>query len=124
MEKRQRTLGEKLRELREYYCVSQAQVAQSLNIDRSTYSNYELDRTQPNLENLVRLARLFGVPKGSLLPDDEEEETSFKELLKHSGMLSSLNKEERGLVLRFRGMSRAHKDKIHERMDELANNPD
>ena len=125
MAKIRKTLGEKLRELRESFDLSQSQVAAALNIDRSTYSNYELDRTQPNLETLVKLARIFNVPKASLLPDDDDDDTiSFRDAISDSGMLKSLTKEERGLVARYRAMSRAEKDRMKARVEEITNNGD
>ena len=117
-----KTLGEKLRELRESYDLSQSQIASALNIDRSTYSNYELDRTQPNLETLVKLARIFNVPGEALLPEFDDEGTSFRELLPSHGMVNSLSKDERGMVAQFRALSAADRERIRSEIDDLANN--
>lgn len=54
-------LSDKLKECREMCDFSQQQVAECLNIDRSTYSYYESGRTEPSVENIKKLARLFGV---------------------------------------------------------------
>ena len=115
--KYKKSLGEKLRDLRETYDLSQNQVAAALNIDRSTYTNYELDKTQPNLETLVRLARIFNVPKASLLPEDEDDTVTFRDVIKPYSMMQTLNKEERGLLALYRSMTREQKDEI---MDEIA----
>lgn len=54
--------GEHLRFLRTSRTqLSQAEVAKLLNIDRSTYTNYELGKTEPPLETLKKLAAIFGV---------------------------------------------------------------
>ena len=41
--------------------MSQGDVAKLLNIDRSTYTNYELGKTEPSLEVLKKLSGIFGV---------------------------------------------------------------
>ena len=107
------TLGEKLRELRESYGLSQGQVASALNIDRSTYTNYELDKTRPSLEMLVRLAHIFNVPKDTFLPNDEPSDSiSVRDIIRPNSMSQSLNKEERGLIALFRTLTREQKDRL------------
>ena len=55
-------MGNLLRDLREYSLgVSQSEIAGMLHIDRSTYSNYELGKTEPSIANLKRLSEIFGV---------------------------------------------------------------
>ena len=54
--------GEHLRFLRTSRTdMNQADVAKLLNIDRSTYTNYELGKTEPPLETLKKIAGIFGV---------------------------------------------------------------
>ena len=117
MDQDKKTLGEKLRDLRETYDLTQKQVADALNIDRSTYSNYELDKTRPSLEALVTLARMFNISKEALMPDDPDDPVSFKGSMKSLGMVQSLSKVERGLIARFRGLSAADKAQL---LDELS----
>ena len=117
MDQDKKTLGEKLRDLRETYDLTQKQVADALNIDRSTYSNYELDKTRPSLEALVTLARMFNISKEALMPDDPDDPVSFKGSMKSLGMVQSLSKVERGLIVQFRGLSSADKDQL---LDELS----
>lgn len=120
MRKASRSLGEKLRELRENYDLSQGQVAQALNIDRSTYTNYELDKTRPNLETLVKLAHIYNVPKAQLLPDDDGDIVTFKDVSRADSMLKTLSKEERGLIVYYRSLSEEKKAKLREEMAKLA----
>lgn len=49
---------------------SQDQIAQKLRINRSTYSYYEIGKTQPSLENLTVLSRIFGVTVDELISVD------------------------------------------------------
>ena len=116
-----RTLGEKLRELREDYDLSQSQVAMALSIDRSTYTNYELNKTQPNLETVVRLSRIFDVNVEDLMPDlDEDEAGGARHKQPMRSIDKSLNKEERGMITRFRAMDRGLKDEWLRAMDNIA----
>ena len=116
-----RTVGEKLRELREDYDLSQSQVAKALNIDRSTYTNYELNKTQPNLETIVRLARIFDVGIEALMPDlDEDESRSRCQKPPLRSIDKSLNKEERGIITRYRALDRDQRADLNEAMDNIA----
>ena len=118
--KEKMSLGEKLRELRETYDLSQNQVASALNIDRSTYSNYELDKTHPSLEALVRLARIFNVPKESLLPEDDNDTVTFRDIVRPYSMVQSLNKEERGLLAMYRSLSGEQKEELMKTLSAIA----
>ena len=60
-------LAEKLKFAREWYQLSQQEVADILCIDRSTYSYYELGKTQPSLNNLYKLGCMFGISTDDLL---------------------------------------------------------
>ena len=114
-----RSLGEKLRELRENYDLSQGQVAAALNIDRSTYTYYELDKTQPSLETLVKLSHIFNVPKVVFLPDDDEDDeeaAALRDLFQPNSMVRSLSKDERGILVLYRAMTRQQRAQIHDEM--------
>ena len=53
--------AEKLKFVRECYDMSQQEVADILHIDRSTYSYYEIGKTQPNLSVLYTISQLFAL---------------------------------------------------------------
>ena len=112
MDLSKKTLGQKLKELRENYDLSQQQVATALNIDRSTYGYYELDKTRPSLETLVKLSHIFSVPVEQLLPSEVEETSTLRDLAQPSTMVRSLSKEERGLLVMFRSLSKEQKQKV------------
>ena len=57
----------RLRMLRRQMGVTQKEIAQSLNIDRSTYAYYETDKTNPDLITLRRIASIFHVSTDYLL---------------------------------------------------------
>lgn len=117
----------KLRECRELCAYSQQQVAECLNIDRSTYSYYESGRTEPSIENLKRIAKLFGVRISELLEIDDDDVKYAQSGLRDPGSenipgafaeydreedtklnnrignkVGDLSREEQRLIMRFR----------------------
>lgn len=67
------TIGSKLKALRKSQRKSQQVVADAVGITRSTLSNYEIDRRQPDLKTLRKLAEHFGVGLDyfDIVPADE-----------------------------------------------------
>lgn len=51
----------KLKELREQTGLSQYELAPLLGIGRATYANYEIEKTQPTIETLCKIADFYGV---------------------------------------------------------------
>ena len=65
-------LGERIRKLRESRGWSQRDLARRAGIaSKSVISYYELGERHPTLENLVLLAKVFGVPTDYLLLGDD-----------------------------------------------------
>ena len=54
-------IGKKLKQLRKSRGLTQEQVAEKVEITRSTISNYEIGRRTPHLKDLSALASVFGV---------------------------------------------------------------
>ena len=54
-------IGKKLKQLRKSKGLTQEQVAEKVDITRSTISNYEIGRRTPHLKDLSALAAVFGV---------------------------------------------------------------
>ncbi|MGA4517374.1 helix-turn-helix domain-containing protein [Solibacillus silvestris] len=54
-------IGRKLKQLRKNQRMTQEDVADRVNITRSTISNYEIGRRTPHLKDLQKLANVFGV---------------------------------------------------------------
>ena len=62
--------NEKLRFLRKYQHLTQTEIANQLNINQRTYSQYETGANEPNFETLKKLANLFDVSIDYLLEND------------------------------------------------------
>ena len=65
----------RLREIRNERNMTQAQVADALGINRSTYANYECERREVDHLTLVKLADLFGVTIDCILGHDGKKPT-------------------------------------------------
>ncbi|MDE5728997.1 MAG: helix-turn-helix domain-containing protein [Clostridia bacterium] len=57
----QESFGEKLKELRQEKNIGQIQLAKELGVGKSVISLWELNRCEPTLSNLVKIAEFFGV---------------------------------------------------------------
>ena len=62
--------NDKIRYLRKHQELTQAEVADSINILQSTYSNYEQGTREPDFETLKKLANFFDVSIDYLLEND------------------------------------------------------
>lgn len=51
----------KLKQLREQKGLSQYEIAPLLDVTQATYANYELEKTQPTIETLCKIADYYGV---------------------------------------------------------------
>lgn len=56
-----------LKEIRKQCGFTQKQVANSLNVVESCYANWEQGRTEPNIDCLRKLCKLFGVSPDELI---------------------------------------------------------
>lgn len=63
-------LNEKLISLRKKNKLTQAQVAETLDVSRQAISNWETGAVLPSTDNLKSLSRLYQVPADDLLNDD------------------------------------------------------
>lgn len=64
--------GEKLRAAREKSGMTQQQVADIMQIDKSTYCGYETGKRQPDVQKIKQLSQILGVSGDELL------ETGYK----------------------------------------------
>lgn len=103
-------LSQRLKRLRNYNEFTQQQVADALNIDRSTYAYYETGKTEPNMETTIKLAKLFKVSISELLTGESDEPSAA---LEDSGnpiytqdLFNNLTSEEKFLVMNYRLLSK------------------
>ncbi|HZK21005.1 MAG TPA: helix-turn-helix transcriptional regulator [Oscillospiraceae bacterium] len=110
-------IGNRLRILRKSARLSQSQIASLLEIDRSTYSYYETDKTLPSITLLIRIAKIYAITIDELIGENntlsfsdsgrifkEEELMEDDDFLNKIIKLSDLNDEEKMLILKYRLM--------------------
>ena len=90
-------LGQRIYELRTARGWSQVQLAEKLSITKQTVSNWENDKSYPDINSLVLMAEVFGVSLDSLVKGDIEE---MNEKIKTED-IEYLNKANRRLTLAF-----------------------
>lgn len=74
------TVGEKIQYHRKKQGLSQEELGQKLLVSRQTVSLWEMDKTLPTVDNLIRLKEIFGVSVDELLTEEEPREESREAL--------------------------------------------
>ena len=62
-----RDIGKNIRDLRQQGHLTQDELAERLFVTRQTISNYENGRTRPDVEQILRLAEIFGTDANAVL---------------------------------------------------------
>ena len=119
---------------------SQQMVANTLNIDRSTYTYYETGKSMPSMNTILILKNLFKIPYDELIScfdssallavkklndptiEDKHEEPDLsncrKKIMLDKTSIYELPKEEQQLILYYRRLNQKDKEKL---MGELHN---
>lgn len=63
---------ERLRELRKSKQLTQEKLAREIGVNRSNIADWELGRSEPSIEFIIRLARYFDQTTDYLLANDTE----------------------------------------------------
>ena len=99
------SIGESLRRVRMEHNLKQKDIAEAIGIDRSTYSFYETGKTNPPIETMCALAKIYNVTIGYLIG----KEANNPELRARASAVSSavdpialLSKDEQKLLIYYR----------------------
>ena len=118
-------LHQMLKMLRLNNRMTQKQVADLLNVDRSTYTYYETGKIKPNVDTLVKLCCIFDVSmdvlaeiKGCDLDILKERVEEYLAAGEDAQTFASLNHQEQRILLLFR-LCR-NKEEAIEKLKELA----
>ncbi len=106
-----KTLGDRLREAREYLGFSQEEVADFLRVSRSALSNIETGQRKVEALELKKLAGLYKRPV-SYFTGEAAEDVSFGDDVAHlARKVAELSAEDRAELGRFADFLRAKKQK-------------
>lgn len=113
------SIGESLRKVRKEHNLKQKDIAEAIGIDRSTYSFYETGKTNPPIETMCALAKIYNVTIGYLIG----KEANNPELRVRANAVSSavdpialLNEDEQKLLIYYRLAQDSSKKEI---LDEV-----
>ncbi len=87
-------LKENLKKLRKDKNLSQQQIANELNIKRSTYSNWESGQVMPSVDTLRKICDTFGVHISQLL-DDYNHFDIFLDLNRDNGKINETDSDDK-----------------------------
>lgn len=92
----------RLKQHRELCSLTQQQVADILNINRTTYTKYETGVSEPSHEVLKKIVSIFGTDYNSLFGDN----SPFTPVVEEAEInLGNLTADEKNLVIAYRTMS-------------------
>ncbi|MGN0744979.1 MAG: helix-turn-helix domain-containing protein [Christensenellales bacterium] len=97
----------RLRDLRNEKGISQRKMGEIFNVSQATYNNWEKGNTQPSIEQLIELARFFGVSVDFLIGNtDDEGYVKIQEVLSQNDIatlhtFNTLQFESKKLLLEF-----------------------
>ena len=74
--------GNQIKQIRREKNITQEQMAQSLNITRQAVSNWENKRNLPDIEILIKIAKVYGVSLDKLILGDDNMNNMTEKLIK------------------------------------------
>ncbi len=109
------SFGQNLTKYRKMCGFTQQQIADMLNLNRTTYTKYETGVSEPSFEILKKIVSIYGVDVNAILGED----TFEKNLTDFIMPMYNLTKEEQELVGVFRMFNREEKDKLLKVLKEM-----
>lgn len=110
------TLAERLRTIRLEHRLTQHELAEVLDMDRTTYTYYETGKTSPSCANIIKLARIYNVTVGYLLGVEENHPERLRgapvSLSSAADPISLLPRDERALLMNYRVLDEADRAEI------------
>ena len=116
-------LAKTLKKLRENCGYTQQQVADALNIDRSTYTYYETAKTTPDINTIIKLCKIFNVSYSDILEDEGQSQQVrdygddglvSKYSRKNTSFIYELSKSEKQLIIYYRLLPSSSQEKLLE----------
>ncbi|HGS5524651.1 TPA: helix-turn-helix domain-containing protein, partial [Vibrio parahaemolyticus] len=90
-------IGEQIKALRESRNMKQEDVANAINIAKSTYIKYEKGTQSPQLETVEKIAKLYGVSICELI--GEQKPSLDEQLTSRMELISKLDEDEKRSIM-------------------------
>lgn len=95
-----------LKQYRKNCNLTQQQVADALNINRTTYTYYETGKTEPSISTLHKLVKMFGITYDDLLPEIKEPTVRDSFLRgRVNDSIYTLSNDEQQVIIQLRAMT-------------------
>lgn len=108
--------GRRLKQYRVACGITQEQIAEKLNINRSTYTKYETGVSEPSFDLLSRIVSIFGTDFNSVLSEKDMYEGSIYD----SKMpMFNLTKDEQDIVIALRTFSDDEKSILNDNITKI-----
>lgn len=107
-------LGKNLVYYRKLAGFTQQQMAEMLNVHRTTYTKYETGDSEPSVENLKRIAEVLEIDIAMLFEADGEEP-----MLSDVSDELMLDAEQRNLLRKYNALSREDREEVNKLLNEL-----
>ena len=117
-------LSEQLKIIRKANKFTQQGLADAIGIERSTYASYETGRNKPDVILLSKIAKVFDVSSDYILEIDTTAPLNLEDIpvqyKKKSGnqLVSTLSKEEKGVLAKYRLLSDSKKTELVEFLEK------
>ena len=115
-------LKDNIRRMRTALKLTQKQIADTLGIDRSTFTYYETGKSNPSIETILQIAKIFNVSIDELVSHSTKPyctDGAGDEALPND--FTALIANERNLLVRFRQLTDDDQKKIFEDLDGMLN---
>jgi len=122
-----RGVSEKIRECRRECGYTQQMVATALNVDRTTYTCYESGKTEPGIDSIAQMSKIFGVPISELLACYEDSVPTVSVASPVSGFnsdnmpIKTLSKDEKEFIVLYRMMGEKEREELLKKGKSLFN---
>lgn len=108
--------GRRLKQYRVACGITQEQIADKLNVTRSTYTRYETGVSEPSFDLLSRIVSIFGTDFNSVLSEKDMYEGSIYD----SKMpMFNLTKDEQDIVIALRAFSDDEKSILNDNITKI-----
>lgn len=109
-------LCQRLKKFRLASGLTQQQVADVLNLDRSTYAYYETGKTTPDIKSVSKLIKIFNISYYDLMNEEDPskvvQDSAADEDDREKMRIYELSKAEKQLVINFRVLSESQKEDL------------
>lgn len=105
------TIGQRLKKYRNACNLTQEQVSNILNINRTTYTKYETGVSEPSHDLLKKIVSIYGTDFNAILSDND---TFERDVYDGKLPMYNLTKKEQELVIGFRSLNEKQQKKLLE----------